>query len=278
MQSFGAGTSERNYWVLTNGFSSSEILVHLNNGTAIRYQNSVYVSYWDPLNNNTFNTLSFAYSPGGGYAASFSGADDPLNATFWPPDSTYLIQLQYFFAGANNDLWLISDTVRAELTIYNENITTDDGSMILIGDAIYDKTYEATPIITTAGMISLYATDAWITTPRNPTMRWFYVSSTNELSVYSSNELEISGTSVTSRLTGVVDANQPATTGKYIAGKIPLWENHKIYGWLTTDHARFAGRTVSDTYKTKRGDNTNFKLYHLFQDYWTPWDDNLAIP
>jgi hypothetical protein len=277
MQSFGAGTTERNYWVLTHGTSNAEILIGHPNGTSSNYDNDFHVDYRNRFFGANVNQyLAIAFAPEGGYASSFSGADDPQNSTFWPASSGPAHFMYGVQNGSNLDFWFITDDSRAELTVYARNNTDDNGSCLVCGDVVFDDSWISLPLFTDKGSIVFNATDAWVTQPRDPSISWTGHSTTGSPRT-SNTSIEL-----VSHLTSVVDSNQPLNDSTYVTSLLPIWEDvgpeYPFYGWVNSEIGRMCGRTNSDTYQTKRGTSTAYKLYHLFRDVWTPWDDSLTVP
>lgn len=279
-QIFGTTTEERKYWVLTHGTSNAEILFMMNNGTSASYDDGVHSSYRSALFGNFNQQMGVAYAKDGGYAASFGSAKDPANADFWPASSSTMQRIGQVLGGNAIEFWFIVDSSRAELTMYVRDTGNKAWNMLLCGDAIYDNTYDTSRMTETCGILQLYG---WNTTTTQPLRiqyseygfmsavnTWTYDSVIN----FAGNEFRNS-----SVLTDIDDNNQPTPDTKYSASdKVPLVTPEYINGHITGEHMRVCGRTNTDTFRTLRGTSTNFKLVHLFEDLWTPWDNNLAAP
>lgn len=143
LQTFGAGTTERNYFVLTHA-SSGEILVYCPNGTLTTVASGIYVDYLAGLSEEILNLpLAVSYAPAGGFASAFGSAYDPVNQDFWDDivvsqaktQPSKVFMLDFWISGAPLlDSYWLEDSSREALTIYAGRQASNTGyGCVVIG-------------------------------------------------------------------------------------------------------------------------------------------------
>ena len=269
--SFGSGNTERTYFTLQHNTSSAEILVGWPDGVDASYTNMAHSTKRDSAFDGFQQLLWVSYSPGGGFETSLAAANDPANSGFWPTDSSIAIPVPYAYEGNTVDLWFLADDARAELTVVVRK-TTNIWAFVVLGDELVDNTYDSTTVPQQYGYCYGWTDTAAPAPDILVQFKFGYFNGTNFTAISNNypQNMEI--------LEGAVDANQPSANTKYVTAALPILDSAGIYGWWNTEHIRLAGRTNSDTYKLKRGTDTDHILIHLVSDVYIPWDDNLAVP
>jgi len=125
LQSYGSGTTERSYFVCTNG--THEVLVSCPNGESISYTEQVEISRRTTNDNVADGALGFSYARGGGFTAAFVTGDLPYSdASFWPTLSTHVKTIDNYNtsnAGLTFSLYLIENDDYPELLFYVTSLT-----------------------------------------------------------------------------------------------------------------------------------------------------------
>ena len=148
---FGAGTTERSYFVLEHS-NGLQVLVYVANGSAASGSSGI-TSTW---RNTSFTTTSdqqiwVAMDPDGGGAASGSFYDelnvngtDPALIGFWNDgtEKTAAVRVvEWYDVALSSTLWFIFDTVNANLLIYSqggEAVRDDTVSLVAMGEDFVD--------------------------------------------------------------------------------------------------------------------------------------------
>lgn len=276
LYTFGAGSEERNYFVLTHATSSAEILICAPNGTTSSYFEYVNAAWridtGEIVGGDTNQRLIVAFSPGGGYLAALVAAKDPANADFWPSSSSKGIPIGWTFNGTDVDFYFITDDAKAEFCFYLKSNSNTTMAFFLAGDEVFDNTYNTTTI-SQAGLVSGYNANAGgFTTIAEMIMQWSFWASSGAYTTIDYSEL-----GSYSFLNGSVDSNEPdSQSGKFYTSTIPILGPNGMLGHIASDVMKICGRTNTDTFKTLRGSDPYY--YHVFRDLYTPWDNLLALP
>lgn len=282
LYTFGAGSTERNFFVLSHA-SGGEILVFCPNGGSVPSAVSVYADYNSANTWSIYNyPLSFSYAPAGGFASALGSAFDPLNLDFWEDitvsqaktQPTRVYSMPFWITGSPLlDSYWIEDSSREALTVHigRQASNTGYGSMVFGRDLMVPMPEPAPNQVKGYGMYLVDVPTA------GSTIR--PIDSHIALWDESDTRLEFELTDIGTHLSNYNDSNQPySDDSKYQTATVGVVSRDRAYGTIHQDYMRIFGRSTTSTYKSKRGTSTAFKFVHLHEDLLTPWDNTLAAP
>jgi hypothetical protein len=129
---FDTATNERNYWTLTSGTSSAEILVYMPKGSdADLDAGTPNASYYVLTNASVTSDLSLSLSCAvdGGFNTSFGSGFDPDEVGFWPTVHTEMVNMDYWFESNNRQMviYVIEDDEKDFLSFHVGYATSNAG-------------------------------------------------------------------------------------------------------------------------------------------------------
>ena len=280
LKTFGAGTSERNYFVLSAG--TVEVLISFNNGTAVFHSSSVYAPFQD-TNYNTLQSMYWSFAREGGFEAAFVAGFDPVNQNFWDHISVTLsrtpaaamLGFRDAASGSTNPkYYLLCDDTANMLMImvgdrdgwdhYNIMICADDmfeNGGIHTTEQLHPEGFCWTYIPTGAGVPDgLFYTGAWKTSDDS----FRGISSANNME----HQNPYSGaTSAAITLGGTLMSNQ-----------VLVYDADKIWGKYNANYIRTTPLDDPLAYKTVWGTDVNYQWVKLYDYLMHPWEVGYAAP
>lgn len=282
LYTWGAGTSERNYFTLTF-VSGAEILVCIPNGTSMSRDNM----YVDPDNTESSWTmpLMFAYAPEGGFEDGLSNTIDPDTSAFVTNITTTLglreptqavPMIHWRSGGPSMQLHFIQDDAVEFLAIYLSEATAIGGSThmstIMFSNVMFTN-YE-TNGTHPEGMFYICSNNNATKTYRNQRCVGWESTNNTRINSYSAWNAEYNSTYPQFR-------DAALATIPPASGNLPAWD-HVIYGtnYIFQINRLFLKKTsiYYSTFKTLIGTSTDYKYTRIIQGYLTPWDNSQTLP
>lgn len=289
----GAGATERNYIVLTNG--TAEILCYAPNGSSSTIATGIYAPYIsDLLASTTIYPILFGLAPTGGFTVAIASFD-PVNQDFW--DDIVITQskvqpgpmhpIAYWTNGTGaQDIWFIEDDARAFLCIHSRRQSNPSQiSCHVIADDAVDNSYITTP----ANQIKTYghfANQVALsgTPPDLSAMRWsLWNQASTPILISVASQTALNNMNI---FNGVPSAAIPLITGEVPTGKIPLFAPgaessgsalDELLGTFNPIDLRFISTNFAN-FKQKVGTDANGKFLYSQKGILVPWDESETVP
>ena len=281
MHTFGSGTTERNYWVVSCG-SDFEILFSLCNGSSVRKDQTFNANFkFDSNYDWTQQMLFFATSIDGGFEDAFTAGKDPIDSDYYTYITTTLGYRSpsraqgtvHSRSGMNNpNFYFITDQTTNMMAVYiNADIYPEYDIFLIADDLISAVNSESVSSerVKTSGSFLFRPLTGTLPAAYQYIKFW---DKDGRLQEWDSSDFS------TSSMLKNIPASSFSSMPTFPVTDVLIKNNDNIHAIVNKYYLRTTSQYMPKAYKSVFGIDVNYGWTSVIKYFITPWDAGAAGP